>query len=79
MKFILLVTSMLLDGDGGRAASESTAVYGDSASCIKAVEVRTGQTMQSIRGGFRLEANINNLNGRRVGQTIFVCSPFGGE
>jgi len=76
MKFILLVATMMLDGDGGRAASEATAAYGTETACTKAVEIRTGQGMQATRGGYRLIVNINNHSGQRIGQTTYVCSPY---
>ncbi|MNE72956.1 hypothetical protein D3C81_176840 [compost metagenome] len=75
MKTILLISSLIAaDGDGS-AAAETTAEYASQKACIQAVEIRTGYMMQPVKGGMRLQQEIDTRYGK--GRMIFVCSPYG--
>lgn len=75
MKFILLVSSLLVDSPS-QSVAEATQEYGSKAACVQAVEIRTGQSMAPVRGGMKLTVNLDTRYG--AGRTVFVCSPYGG-
>lgn len=75
MKFILLVSTLVLADNDGQAAAESSAVFGSKDACATAVEIRTGRTMNAIKDGLRLEIPFKGRYGS--GATVFVCAPYG--
>lgn len=79
MKFILLVGTLVVGGDSGQTAAESSTVYANAEACTKAVEIRTGYPMSPTKGGYKSVVEITNINNRRIGKTTFVCSPYGEE
>lgn len=77
MKFILLVSTLVMADNDGQAAAESTAVFGSKDACATAVEIRAGRTMNAIKNGLRLEIPFKGRYGS--GATVFVCAPYGDE
>jgi hypothetical protein len=76
MKTILLISSLIVTNGDSNAAAETTAAYASQKACVQAVEIRTGYSMTPVKGGMRLQQEIDQRynKGSRI---IFVCSPYG--